>query len=1083
MNEAELVLRILSGEESLFAQIVSRYSGCVWAVCSSYVKNPSDCEDVTQEVFVQCYRRLDTLRNPRALGGWLCQLARRHALMWLRTTARREQRLTRYGATEAMSMTENTGAAQEELHEAIRNAIDMLPETYQEALLLRYAEGYSVEQAAAFLGISAAAMRKRVERAQNMLRDTVWDQVEPALAKRKHSDTMAKSVLAAIPFGTAPWLGAAGAGGAAAGALALKGGISTMLGKFALAVGAIALAMGGVYTAVQIAGPPHSDAQPVNVAQVRQTPPSPAVAAETEPAKDAVAPPPPPVAAPEGAVLASDTPPPPAGPKRTAAPTFVSGRICDKGGNPVAGADVFLEVGRGFDRNDVSGSYRAKTGPDGKYQIAGVTAFGPSVLYAWANGFSMAFNACKTSEGKPLKGIDVTLVPAVCFVAGRVVDAQGAPVPGASVDCLYYGYDKLGLAHTAMTGTTTGNIGGMKLLFTTTSSEGTFAIAIPNGGLCDFRVVKNGYGTGFFAQIPTGKENAEFVLKPGGALSGKVTDTGGKPVPNGTVHITGEVRPGGLTLTLAKIQPLLAPPVTVTTDEKGSYLAEGLGEDFTYAATVPDPELAGIEQLPTEQGIRDLSRMMCEFDQGTSGGNFLARKTGIHAKSGQTTPDVNLTLGETTFATLHGKITDRTSGQPVCPVVITAAIYGGNDTNYFQAKQGSSTVTRLDGSYVLRVANVTEKMRFSIRHLYMTEGGGAAPQPKEELAAVDLSPGDERKLNFVVDAPITVPVRYLGPDGKPRQGIEAGMGTAGARGGCGGMLISGPDGRVTFHGIRPGVSLQALAWLSVGSHTKTVGTSDPFTGTPGQTVPEVTVLCRLSGGIAGMLSYPDGRPVANAALVCGAQNADGSTVGGEGSATTDESGHFQLPASLPEGSYPALAVGFMDRDAAMPYSATASPVEIVAEAVTDLGALVVAPEKDLARVVAALGWDHTSNTAIARNYAPEALDALPDSGSFLKTGFALYDMERYAEALDVFQRLAEKTADDPFYKSVALVWQGYMLDLLGRRQEAVAVYTTVADMNVADTMRHDQFGLAYEPSKEAKARMEKPFERVENKER
>ena len=140
MNEAELVLRILSGEESLFAQIVSRYSGCVWAVCSSYVKNPSDCEDVTQEVFVQCYRRLDTLRNPRALGGWLCQLARRHALMWLRTTARREQRLTRYGATEAMSMTENTGAAQEELHEAIRNAIDMLPETYQEALLLRYAD-------------------------------------------------------------------------------------------------------------------------------------------------------------------------------------------------------------------------------------------------------------------------------------------------------------------------------------------------------------------------------------------------------------------------------------------------------------------------------------------------------------------------------------------------------------------------------------------------------------------------------------------------------------------------------------------------------------------------------------------------------------------------------------------------------------------------------------------------------------------------------------------------------------------------------------------------------------------------------
>ena len=76
MNESELVTRILAGEESLFAQIVSRYSGCVWAVCSSYVRNPSECEDVAQEVFVQGYRRLDTLRNPRALGAWLCQLAR-----------------------------------------------------------------------------------------------------------------------------------------------------------------------------------------------------------------------------------------------------------------------------------------------------------------------------------------------------------------------------------------------------------------------------------------------------------------------------------------------------------------------------------------------------------------------------------------------------------------------------------------------------------------------------------------------------------------------------------------------------------------------------------------------------------------------------------------------------------------------------------------------------------------------------------------------------------------------------------------------------------------------------------------------
>jgi RNA polymerase sigma factor (sigma-70 family) len=1084
MNEAELVTRILAGEESLFAQLVTRYSGCVWAVCSSYVRNPSECEDVTQEVFVQCYRRLDTLRNPRALGAWLCQLARRHALMWLRTTARREQRLTRYGETETRPMTDNTGTEREELHEVLRTAIDGLPETYREALLLRYAEGYSAEQAAAFLGITAAAMRKRLERAQNQLRDLMWDQVEPALAKRKHSDTLANSVLAAIPFGSAPWLGAAGAGGAAAVSPALKGGISTMFGKLALAVSAVALVVGGAFTAVKATESTPAPAHPVKVAAAQPASPPPvslpAPASTITPTTEAVSPPAP-AAAPESAAPAAPSESSSAATKRvTTAPALMTGRIADKSGKPLPGAEVFLEVGRGRDRNDVVGHYRTKTDADGKYQIGGINDFGPAVLYARAEGFSMAFNACTVAEGKNLKGTDVVLEPAQWFVAGRVTDDKGAPVPDASVDCLYYAYGKLGLAKTAMTGVTTGNIGGIKLVFSAATADGRFRMAIPSPGLCDFRVVKDGFGTGFFAQIPTGREDAEFVLKPGGAISGKVTDANGQPVPNATVRITGEVRPGGLSIALAKIQPLLAPPVTVTTDDQGFYQAEGLGEDFTYAASLPDPTTAEVEQLPSKQGLRDIARIMRDGDQMMFGETCLARKGDLRVKPSQTTAGVDISLRETTFATLRGRVTDRATGKPVCPVAITAAIYESGNTNYYRAKFGTSTVTRPDGSYVLRVSNVTKRMCFSIRHLYMTEGGSAWEQPQEELAAVDLSPGDARELNFAVDAPITVPVRFLGTGGRPRQGIEAGISSPGSRYGCGGVLVSGPDGRVTFHGIRPGVSLEAHGSLTIGAQF--IGVSEPFTGAPGQTIQEVGVVCRLFGGIAGVLSFPDRRPVANVDLLCGAQSADGSEIGADGAATTDESGRFQLPACLPEGSYAGVVVGFMDREAATPYSVTAPQVEIAAEAVTDLGALVVAPEKDLARVVAASGYDHTCNTAIARIYTPESLDALPDS-LCLKTGFALYDMEHYEEALAVFQRMEDKANGDAMEKSVALVWQGHMLDLLGRRQEALAAYQTAADMNVTDTMRHDQFGLAYQPVNEAKERMNTPFVRVENKER
>ena len=66
------------------------------------------------------------------------------------------------------------------------------------------------------------------------------------------------------------------------------------------------------------------------------------------------------------------------------------------------------------------------------------------------------------------------------------------------------------------------------------------------------------------------------------------------------------------------------------------------------------------------------------------------------------------------------------------------------------------------------------------------------------------------------------------------------------------------------------------------------------------------------------------------------------------------------------------------------------------------------------------------------------------------------------------------------YEAIALVWQGHMLDLLGRRDEAVERYSRVAAMNVQETTHHNVYGMEYSPSKYASERTEIPFERIEN---
>jgi len=123
-----------------------------------------------------------------------------------------------------------------------------------------------------------------------------------------------------------------------------------------------------------------------------------------------------------------------------------------------------------------------------------------------------------------------------------------------------------------------------------------------------------------------------------------------------------------------------------------------------------------------------------------------------------------------------------------------------------------------------------------------------------------------------------------------------------------------------------------------------------------------------------------------------------------------------------------------------------------------------------------------SSQRIADAYRPQWLGALSDPWQLLRVGMALYDVKRYRDALAAFEKMGQIAGEDKLAQPVALIWQAQMLDLLGRRQEAIALYGKVRDMNVRGGMSHDQFGLRYSPSDYAGQRMKEPFTRLENRE-
>ncbi len=209
MNDAELVRKILAGDEKRYAEIVNRYARRVWALCASYSHNPSDCEDLVQESFIHSYLRLNTIREPNAFGAWLGQVARTRCLEWLRKRTREKDAITdlREGSVEApVRTTPSESAQREEMRVFVRQNLDALPDKYREALYLFYIGGHSVSESAQFLDITESAMKKRLQLGREKLRDQMAGAIEEAFGEEKPRPGLEKTVLAAIPFGKAAWL-------------------------------------------------------------------------------------------------------------------------------------------------------------------------------------------------------------------------------------------------------------------------------------------------------------------------------------------------------------------------------------------------------------------------------------------------------------------------------------------------------------------------------------------------------------------------------------------------------------------------------------------------------------------------------------------------------------------------------------------------------------------------------------------------------------------------------------------------------------------------------------------------------------
>ena len=134
--------------------------------------NPTDAEDMTQEVFIQLYRKIGTFRGESAFTTWLHRLTVNQVLMHLRRRGARFEETTEEGDMRHVMQqgTEHPQAMPIFDRIALDQAIAQLPAGYRTVFVLHDVEGYEHEEIAALLGCSVGTSKSQLHKARMKLR-------------------------------------------------------------------------------------------------------------------------------------------------------------------------------------------------------------------------------------------------------------------------------------------------------------------------------------------------------------------------------------------------------------------------------------------------------------------------------------------------------------------------------------------------------------------------------------------------------------------------------------------------------------------------------------------------------------------------------------------------------------------------------------------------------------------------------------------------------------------------------------------------------------------------------------------------
>jgi RNA polymerase sigma-70 factor, ECF subfamily len=159
--------KLLAGDTAAFAEIVREHQAMVYSLALHFLRDPAIAEDLAQEVFLELYRNVASIKSADHLRFWLRKVTCHRSI----DRARRDQRDVTLSLEDVPEPVATTPTDAPLLEERLWRMVQSLPEKPRMALILHYQEDLTVPEVAEVVGVPVNSAKSSPERALALLRE------------------------------------------------------------------------------------------------------------------------------------------------------------------------------------------------------------------------------------------------------------------------------------------------------------------------------------------------------------------------------------------------------------------------------------------------------------------------------------------------------------------------------------------------------------------------------------------------------------------------------------------------------------------------------------------------------------------------------------------------------------------------------------------------------------------------------------------------------------------------------------------------------------------------------------------------